>query len=595
MRGGGQMKTSGKVLAVALAAVSLHCWTDGYPSSGAQETSAQTVTSLTVPSGQKFIMRLETPLHTRTTHKGDAVEFTTAAEVSVGDQIVVPSSSRISGLVTKAKRAGHLKGRSEIQIRLDKIQLADGSQVPLHATIVRAGYDPVDPPKGKDATVKGDSGSGGDVGTLGKAGAEGAIIGILTGGPRGAIYGSAAAVIITGAGMIFKRGPDLDLPRDTMFEARFDDALSIPTSALPKPKPVQSAPPEPPAQQTPAEPDSSSQPRPRLTRSVPVEQPPAGNPDDTKAPAAPPAATAAGQPPRQEEPQPAAAGGYSLSVNVQMVLVDAVVKDRGGHMIENLTRNDFVLFEDGVRQELQTVSQDALPLAIALVIDRSGSESPYINELRRIAQRTLEELKPEDEVVLFSFAANVTRIQDLTADRRKIVDGIDSIRTGGGTDIVDALYESAKYLAAAAPERRHAIILISDNQNTVNPSASEEATIKAAMESETVIYSIKTQGANPPLALQLPNLLSGSGPVGKITQETGGEIISAGSTASFGAALGNVISRLRLRYCLGYYPPATSKGAFHTLVVRLADSHGKPGSDYFIHARRGYYAATAPR
>ena len=588
------MKRSGKVFGVMAAIVCFWCWTDGAPSTGAQAPAPETVTTWTVPSGQKLILQLETPIHTGTTHKGDAVEFMTGAEVTVGDQIVLPNASKVSGTVTKAKRAGRLKGRSEVQIRLDEIQLGDGTMVPLHATIVRVGFDPVDPAKGKDPTVKGDSGSGGDAGAIGKAGAEGAIIGVLTGGPRGAIYGSAVAVAITAAGMIFKRGPDVDLPRNTMFEARFDQALNVPADALPKPKPVQSASEQPPSQTvTPI--DLSAPGRPRLTRNNSGAQPPAGSPADTKAPDAPPDATKTNPPAREEQPQPAPAGGFKLNVDVQMVLVDAVVRDRSGHMIENLTRDDFVLFEDGVKQELQTVSQDELPLAIALVIDRSGSESPYIYELRRIAEQTLQELKPEDEVALFSFARDVTRIEDLTADRRKIADGIASIRAGGGTDIVDAIYESAKYLAMAAPDRRHAIILISDNQNTVNPSASETETIRVAMESETVVYSIKTQGMNPPLALQLPSLLSGSGPVGKITQETGGEIINAGSTSAFGAALGNVIARLRLRYCLGYYPPAASKGAFHTLVVRLADSHGKPGSDYFIHARRGYYATSVRR
>ena len=284
-----------------------------------------------------------------------------------------------------------------------------------------------------------------------------------------------------------------------------------------------------------------------------------------------------------------------MKVNVRMVLVDTVVKDRSGRMIENLTRDDFTLFEDGVKQELQTVSRDELPLAIALVIDRSGSEAPYIYELRRIAERTLEELKTDDEVALFSFAGDVTRIKDLTTDRRTIADGIDSIRAGGGTNIVDALYESASYLAKAAPDRRHAIILISDNQATVSPRVSEAETIKVAMESETVVYSIKTQGENRPLALDLPALLAGAGPVAKITRETGGDIINATNVASFNLALDSVISHLRLRYCLGYYPSNTSTGSFHSIVVRLTDRLGKAGSDYFIHARRGYYATSASR
>jgi VWFA-related protein len=277
-----------------------------------------------------------------------------------------------------------------------------------------------------------------------------------------------------------------------------------------------------------------------------------------------------------------------------MVLVDTVVKDKAGHMIDNLTRDDFLVYEDGVKQDVQSFSRDELPLAVALVIDRSGSVAPYISELRRIAERALQQFKPEDEVALFSFAASVDRVEDLTTDRQRIADGIARVRAGGGTNIIDALYESVSYLAKAAPERRHAIILISDNQPTVPPNASEGETIRRAMESETVVYSIRTSGQTFPLPMQLPSLITGIGSVKKVTQDTGGEIIDARSVASLDVAVAGVISRLRMRYCLGYYPSKPGQGAFHAIVVRLVDRLGKPGSDYFLHARRGYYA-TADR
>lgn len=277
-----------------------------------------------------------------------------------------------------------------------------------------------------------------------------------------------------------------------------------------------------------------------------------------------------------------------------MVLVDAVVRDRGGRNMDSLARDDFLVFEDGVKQEVQSFSRDELPIAVALVVDRSGSEAPYISELRRIANRTLQELKPGDEVALFSFAADVQRVEDLTADRQRIANGLDRIRAGGGTDIIDALYEAATYLKRAAPDMRHAIILISDNQATVHPRVSEAQTIQVALESETVVYGIKTAGENRPLALQLPSLLGGAGSVSKVTQETGGEIIDAANVASLSAAMGAVIARLRMRYSLGYYAPDAGQGAFHSIVVRLDDRFGKPAHDYFIHARRGYYS-TADR
>jgi hypothetical protein len=100
----------------------------------------------------------------------------------VDNRIVIPNKSRVLGTVTKAKRAGRISGRSEIQLRLNEVQLADQTVIPLHATIIRVGFDPVDPAKEGDPSLKGDSGSGGDIGTIGKAGAQGAIIGVLSGG-----------------------------------------------------------------------------------------------------------------------------------------------------------------------------------------------------------------------------------------------------------------------------------------------------------------------------------------------------------------------------------------------------------------------------
>ena len=256
-----------------------------------------------------------------------------------------------------------------------------------------------------------------------------------------------------------------------------------------------------------------------------------------------------------------------------MVQVDAVVRDRAGRLIDNLTADDFRVYEDGVLQEIQSFSRDELPLAVALVIDRSGSVGPYISELRRIATRALDQLKPQDEVCLFSFADTVDRLEDLTTDRQRIVDAIDRIRTGGGTDITDALHDSVTYLARIAPGHRHAIILISDNQQTVNPQASETETIRTAMETETVVYSLKTSGDSLQLASQLPSLILRGNPVSKITQETGGEIISVNGVSSLDSALGSVISRLRMRYSLGYYPSGTAQGgAFHAITVRLTDT-----------------------
>ena len=542
-----------------------------------------------VPTGQKFIMQLDTAMHTRTTRKGDKVEFSTAADVVVDNRIVIPNQSRASATVTKVKRAGVLFGKAELHLRLDEIRLPDGSTLPLPASITRVGFDPVDAAnKGEDQQIKGDAGKGVDVGGVVTGGMQGAVIGVVTAGGKGALYGAAIGAGINAASVLFRRGPDIDLPRDTMFEAQFDQPLEIPEAAVRPVAPASpSVVPAPPA--TPVQDEVTSPPRPKLTRPDRGDPPPVENPPTVKPPETPPA-TPAKPPVSVSGTQPEATSGLKLKVNVRTVLVDAVVKDRTGRTLDNLTRDDFLIYEDGVRQDLSIFARDELPLAVALVIDRSGSVAPYISELRRIAESALAQLKPEDEVALFSFAGDVDRIVDLTSDRQQIAHGIARVRSGGGTNIIDALHTAVAYLAQEAPDLRHAVILISDNEATVQPASSEAETIRKAIESETVVYSIKTAGRNPPLSMRLPSALLGAGPVGKVTQETGGEIIDATSVAALDAALGGVIARLRTRYSLGYAAPAAGQGAFHTIAVRLADRFGKPGTDYYVHARRGYYA-----
>jgi VWFA-related protein len=584
------MKRIISVGAIALAMIALVAQSDKAQSPASNSSANPAPQGLTIPSGQKFILQLETDLHTRTTRVGDRVEFSTAADVVVDNQTAIPNKSLVHGTVTKSKRAGRLGGKAEIQLRFDEIRLADSSVAPMHATITRVGYDPVSPNPGGDPKIKGDSGPGGNVGAVIAGGAQGAIIGVLTAGAKGAIYGGAAGAAITAAGMVFKRGPDLDLPRSTMFEATFDQPLEVPAAALQPP--ALAAPKASPEIQTaiPATEEHGSQPRPKLVRNDPDSMPPVENPPAAKPAENPPAAAPPLPPPGASIPHTESTSGLKVSVKVRMVVVDAVVRDRAGRMMDNLTRDDFQVLEDNVPQEVQSFSRDELPLAVALVIDRSGSEEPYISELRRIAEDTLQQLKPEDQVALFSFAGNVERLEDLTADRQRIVNAISRIRAGGGTDIIDALYDSVAYLSKSAPDQRHAVILISDNQATVRPQASEGETIRKATESETVVYSIKTAGQGSPLASRLPSLVMGAGSVGKVTQETGGEIIDVANVRSLDAAMRNVISRLRMRYSLGYYAPNPAQGAFHSITVRLSDAHGKPGTDYVIHARRGYYS-----
>jgi Ca-activated chloride channel family protein len=284
---------------------------------------------------------------------------------------------------------------------------------------------------------------------------------------------------------------------------------------------------------------------------------------------------------------------FRLKADVDLVLVEATVRDQEGGVVNDLRRDSFRVYENGVEQRISYFSRDELPLAVALLLDCSGSMGPVLKQLHRAAYDALSSLKPDDQVALFDFAARAELRVDLTTNRQRIADGIATIRAGGATVIPDALFEAALYLTRAAPGRRHAIILVSDNENTLKGYTDESRVIRQALESEAVIYSIKVEAGLRPHSMYVLLPMFRDVSVPRITHETGGEVIDARSLESIRSAMATAISRLKQRYSLGYY--STNRrhdGAFREIAIRITDDSIDSQRKYTVYARRGYYAWT---
>jgi len=600
MRGAAHMLRTGSL--ALLCALALAAQTD----TGAASAPA-TAPSLTVPVGERLVLELQDSIHTGSSQKGDQVHFQTYREIVVGYQVAIPQGSFVRGTLTEVKKPGRMGRAGQMALHFDEVTLPDGTTLPLEANLLRAGFIVIE--NGKDgAQVKGERGIGkGDTISVAMGAGQGALIGLSVGGKKGAMYGGAIGAGVGLAEILLRKGPHLDLPSGTFFEVELTREISVPESAAARftQQPSYSAAAaNPMAGMPPADtadfrfPEEPEMPGPEEsipkypaeeTTTVGMAKPPEAAPG---APAELPPATAAPLP----DPTLGDPNTYKLKVDVRLVMVEAIARDRTGRVLEDLKREDFQLSEDGVAQEIRHFSRDELPLAVALVVDRSGSVAPFMPELRRAAYQTLSQLKRGDQVALFAFDAEVDRLEDLTTDRRRIAERIARIQAGGGTNITDALAGAAHYLALAAPDRRRAVVLISDNEETVRGHNSQGSVIRLALESEVVIYSIKTPGAQTPLTMRLPGWLGGLSSVRAIAKETGGEIIDVDRVGSLEAALAAVIGRLKTRYTLGYQSTnKTADGGFRRIEVRLADRFGKPDRDYSVFARSGYYAPSERR
>ncbi|MFB3126180.1 MAG: hypothetical protein ACE1Z8_01735, partial [Candidatus Acidiferrales bacterium] len=186
---------------------------------------------LTVAAGEQLLLELETSLHTRHTQQGEHVYFITVDEVLVGYRVAIPRGSDVRATVTKIKRPGRIKGRAEIRLRFEEVILPDGTTLPLNASVIRAGFTQVSNPKKGEPRLKGEGGQGRDMVVVAQGGLQGALLGAAIGGGKGAAYGSAVGAGIGLLSVLFKRGPDLDLPRGMMFEIELDHTLDVPAAA----------------------------------------------------------------------------------------------------------------------------------------------------------------------------------------------------------------------------------------------------------------------------------------------------------------------------------------------------------------------------
>jgi Ca-activated chloride channel homolog len=268
---------------------------------------------------------------------------------------------------------------------------------------------------------------------------------------------------------------------------------------------------------------------------------------------------------------------FIIKTDVNLVTIDVTVT--GDAAVPEMKAEDFVIYDNNIAQPTSYFSQDQIPVAVAILIDNSGSITGYLHELQIAALSALRRLKPEDQVSLFSFSDQCTKVCDLTEDRLLVAKKINQLGIMGSTNVHGALKTVSHYLKNKAPGYRRAIILISDNCHNAGPENSQNA----LLESSITLYNVITDNS-PYCANQSKKLM-------KIAEESGGEVMKVQGT-SLKQALEKAISSLRTQYILGFTPSNPGKnGSFHELKVRFANIDRCPECQ--IKARRGYYAGVS--
>lgn len=296
----------------------------------------------------------------------------------------------------------------------------------------------------------------------------------------------------------------------------------------------------------------------------------------------------------------------AIRLDTNLVVFDAQVIDgRTGEFVNGLRASDFILLDDGTRQEISHFSQDRLNLSMILLLDLSGSVSPVLQEIRAGALGALSRLKQTDEVSLMVFSSKTELIQDFTRDRRQIVDRIGQIEKTGvigqGTSLFQAVNDAALHMGRrAGSANRRVIIVITDNVawDYNSSGLGEQEVTQQILSSGSMVSGLVVEGALTRTERIFRRDRDGRDiyrrrmTIDPFIDLTGGEMLRA-NPAGVANQLARLVDHLRSRYSFGYTPKREGDtGGYHQIRLELTEQTARRLGAVTVRTRRGYRIGT---
>lgn len=253
-----------------------------------------------------------------------------------------------------------------------------------------------------------------------------------------------------------------------------------------------------------------------------------------------------------------------VRVNTNLVVLNVTVTDPGGHYVHKLNRADFKIFEDGREQRIGLFSVEETPFAAAILLDTSGSMERRLTLARAAAIRFLEGLREEDVAAVYNFDSKVEQLQDFTPGRDLPPVAYD-LGSKGMTSLNDAILRAAKDIATR-PEKRRAIIVLSDGMDTKSGASADKA-LNAALEANATVYTVDM---TDPL-LNQSDKMRAAGSLKNFAVKSGGRYVSKPGGQALDEAFKDILEELSNQYTLGYRPEnSTRDGRWRKIQLKLA-------------------------
>lgn len=267
-----------------------------------------------------------------------------------------------------------------------------------------------------------------------------------------------------------------------------------------------------------------------------------------------------------------------ISVDASIVVANVSVTDSNGKAVTGLERRLFRIFEDGVEQKLESFSSEDTPFAAVILLDTSGSMEGRVSLARSAAIQFLDGLRADDFVAIYNFDSKVKLVQDFS-NSRDIRDQVYDLKSDGMTVLNDAVYKASELLSAR-PEKRKAIIVLSDGADTMSGKSADKA-LQNALTAGATIYTVDMSAINDNSVGRRTNQLV----LKDFAEKTGGKFIATPGGQAMREAFRSIVGEIGVQYTLAYSPINTQKnGKWRAIEVRVT----RPNLS--IRTRKGYKA-----
>lgn len=268
----------------------------------------------------------------------------------------------------------------------------------------------------------------------------------------------------------------------------------------------------------------------------------------------------------------------------RLVLLHATVVDRNGHLVTNLGRTAFRVFENGVEQELKVFRREDVPVSLALVIDNSGSMRDKRQKVEAASLALVKASNRQDEIMVVNFNDEAYEDVPFTNDIKRMEEGLTRIDSRGGTAMRDALSMTVDRVRERAKKDKKVLLIITDgNDNT--SAISLEKLVQKAHESEIMQYAIgllseEERGEARRARRALDTLTTASGGLSYYPKDV----------AEVEKLALQVAHEIRNQYILAYTPKVQTLDSSFRQIKVAVNGPNRP----VARTRTGYYATPEP-